>query len=110
MRGSYNPVKGIGMTVTLAPETEAKARRLAAREDKSRDAMVNEILDEVLDLPRVLVDSPADTVMPDSTNGTGKPRSVCVEEPRRKYGYPDESPSQGSTSEVQPSIFVPADR
>lgn len=72
--------------------------------------MVNEILDEVLDLPGVLVDSPADTVMPDSTNGTGKPLSVCVEEQRRKYGYPDEWPSQGSASEVEPSIFVPSDK
>jgi len=100
------------MTVTLSPDTVAKARKLADREGKSLDVVVNEILEEILDLPGML-ESESPTA-PDNDNNaanrSGKPLSVYLAEQRRKYGYPDDWPGEGAATEVDPGFFVPANR
>ena len=101
------------MTITLAPETEAKARRIADREGKSLDAVVNEILAEILVLPGVLdendeaANGAASTA---ATTSTSKPLDVYVAEQRQKYGYPPDWPADGSALEVEPGVFVTADK
>ncbi len=39
------------MTITLRPETEARLHAVAQREGQDMDTLVNQLLEEVLDLP-----------------------------------------------------------
>ena len=90
------------MTETLSPDAEANAQKLADREGKSLDVVVNEILEEILSLPGMLEsDRPAAADIGHvAADRYGKPLSIYLAEQRQKHGYPNDWPGEGAATEV----------